>query len=256
MQRLYFKGRDEPLTSKYGKLKTFSKLKSILDKNRLCDLGFDVPMGKVTPQQAVMLNRVEEEMPSTSDIAKADDIELQKITKNVARSMENLIAQLEGESSEDLLMHELLGLDKQLRSSRGSLKVEVAKKVELEERIKKEKCKLEEIRDNPEYDDGIQEDIRKRITKLSDNLPVRQESIDLRNGRLKDQITSFKEIIAKVLEKNTSLAEKIWMLFQEQRITIASILLAVGMAIGVLVEALLLGGGGTDGTAGKPPPKD
>ena len=100
--------------------------------------------------------------------------------------------QLEGESSEDLPMHELLGLDKQLRSIRGSLKVEVAEKVKLEERIKKEKCKLEEIRDNPEYDDRIREDIRKRIAKLSDNLTVRQESIKPLKGRLKDQITSFK----------------------------------------------------------------
>ena len=49
--------------------------------------------------------------------------------------MENLIAQLEGESSEDLLIRELLGLDKQLRSIRGSLRVEVAEKVQLEERI-------------------------------------------------------------------------------------------------------------------------
>ena len=165
-----------------------------------------------------MLNRVEEEMPSASDTAKADDIELQKIMKNVARSMENLIAQLEGESSEDLLMHELLGLDKLLRSSRSSLKVEVAKKVQLEESIKKETCKLEEILDNPEYDDGIQEDIRKRIAKLSDNLSVRQESIYLLKGRLKDQITSFKETIAKVLDKDTSLAERIWMLFLEQKL--------------------------------------
>ena len=47
----------------------------------------------------------------------------------------NLIVQLEGESSEDLPMHELLGLDKQLKSIRGSLKVEVAEKVKLEERI-------------------------------------------------------------------------------------------------------------------------
>ena len=46
--------------------------------------------------------------------------------------------QLEDESSEDLPMHELLGLDKQLRSIRGSLKVEVAERVKLEERIKKE----------------------------------------------------------------------------------------------------------------------
>ena len=89
-------------------------------------------------------------------------------------------------------MHELLGLDKQLRSIRGSLKVEMAEKVKLEERIKKEKCKLEEIRGNPEYDDRIREDIRKRIAKLSDNLSVRQESIKLLMGRLKDQITSFK----------------------------------------------------------------
>ena len=37
---------------------------------------------------------------------------------------------------------------------------------------------------------------------------------------------------------------------------IASILTAIGMAIGILVEALLPGGGGTDGTAGKAPHKD
>ena len=56
------------------------------------------------------------------------------------------------------------------KSIRGLVKVEVAKKVQLEERIKKEKHKLEEIRDNPEYDDGIREDIRKRTAKLNDDL--------------------------------------------------------------------------------------
>ena len=90
--------------------------------------------------------------------------------------------QLKGESSENLPMHELLGQDKQLKSIRGSLRVEVVKKVQLEERIKKEKCKLEEIRDNPEYDNGIQEDIRCRISKLNDDLSVRQESMNLIKG--------------------------------------------------------------------------
>ena len=164
--------------------------------------------------------------------------------------------QLEGESSEDLPMHKLLGLDKQLRNIQGSLKVEVAKKVELEERIEKEKHKFEEIQHTPEYDDGMREDIKPRITKLNDDLSVRQESIDIYKGRLTNQITSFKETIAKVLDKDTSLAEKIWMLFHEQGITIASILTAIGMAVGVLIEALLPGSGGTDGTAGKSPPKD
>ena len=48
------------------------------------------------------------------------------------------------------------------------------------------------------------------------------------------------------------------MLFREQAITIASILTAIRMAIGVLVEALLpLGGGGSTASGdGEPPPKD
>ena len=103
----------------------------------------------------------------------------------------------------------------------------------------------------------MKEDITKRIDNLNEDLKVRQESIDLLKGRLKSQITSFHETIAKVLDKDTSLAEKIRTLFREQGITIASILMAIGMAIGVLVEALLPGGGGVaTASGGEPPPKD
>ena len=79
---------------------------------------------------------MEEELPSAYDVAKADDIELQEITENATKSTEDLIAQFKGQ--ETLPMCELLGVGKQLRSIRGSLKVEVAKKVQLEESIKKE----------------------------------------------------------------------------------------------------------------------
>ena len=75
-------------------------------------------------------------------------------------------------------------------------------------------------------------------------------------GKLRNQITSFKETIVKVLDKDTSLGEKIRTLFREQGITIASILTAVGMAIGVLVEALMPGGGAAVASGDKPPPKD
>ena len=86
-------------------------------------------------------------------------------------------------------------------------------------------------------------------------MKVRQESINLLKGRLKSQITSLKETISKVLDKDTSLGEKIRTLFREQGITIASILMAIGMAIRVLVEALLPGGGAA-ASGGEPPPKD
>ena len=154
--------------------------------------------------------------------SKANDIELQEITENAARSTDNLIKQLNGESSEDLPMRELLSMDKQLRSIRGLLKVQTPKKVESQQGIDREKCNLIEIRDNLEYDNGIREDIQKRIKRYNDDLKVRQESIDLLKGRLTNQITSFKETIAKVLDKDTSLAKKMRTLFREQGITIAS----------------------------------
>ena len=99
---------------------------------------------KITAQQAIMLNRVEEDLPSTTDIGKLDDDdELQEIMKRETKSLENLITQFKG--SKDLLMHEILGLDKQLRSIWGLLKVKTVKKVHLDQHIMQERCKLEKI---------------------------------------------------------------------------------------------------------------
>ena len=101
-------------------LKSVGMLADILGKGGLRSLGFDIPRGKLTARQAVMLNKAQEELPSESDITKADDIELQEIVENASRSIKNLNQQV---PTEDLPMRELLGLDKQLRSIRGSLKV-------------------------------------------------------------------------------------------------------------------------------------
>ena len=54
----------------------------------------------------------------------------------------------------------------------------------------------------------MKEDITKQIDDLNEDLKVRQESMDILKGRLKNQITSFKQTIAKVLDKDTPLAEK------------------------------------------------
>ena len=192
-----------------------------MGKEGLRNLDFNVSKGKVTARQAEMLNKAEEEIPSASDITKVDDLKLQEI----AKSTEDLIFQIIDiqTDTDDLLfehpLRELLGLDTQLRSIRCSLKVEIVKKVQLKECIKKEHRKLEEFREYPRvYDDAIKEDITKRIDDLNEDLKVRQESIDMPKGRLKNQITSFKETIAKVLDKDTSLAEKIRTLFGEQGI--------------------------------------
>ena len=88
------------------------EIAKILGIRSLQDLGYDIPVGKITAREFVMLNKAEEELPSTSDIAKADEIELQEI----AKSTENLIFQMSQtddsfEGEETLPMQELLGLD-------------------------------------------------------------------------------------------------------------------------------------------------
>ena len=126
---LYYRGSRKPLTPE-GKLKSVGMLADILGKNRLGRLGFNVPVGHITARQAVMLNKAAEELPSESDITKADDIELQEIVEKAS----GIISEIKDvqTDTEDLFEHplrELLGLDKQLRTIRGSLKVEVAKRL-------------------------------------------------------------------------------------------------------------------------------
>ena len=159
---LCYIGSRKPLTTE-GKLKSVGMFVDILGKNRLRKLGFNIPVGKVTAQQVVMLNKVAEELPSESDITKLDDKELQEIVEKAS----GIISQIKDlqTDKEDLFenpLRELLGLDKQLRSIRGSLKVEVAKTVQLEEHITKERRKLEQFREYPGvYDDAMKEDITK-----------------------------------------------------------------------------------------------
>ena len=70
----------------------------------------------------------------------------------------------------------------------------------------------------------------------------RNKEIDILKGESSKQINQIKESITKFLDKETgTLGERIKTLFKEQGITIVSILTAVSMAIGVLIEALLGG---------------
>ena len=109
---------DERRGKEGGKLRSVTTIARILGKKVLCDLGFEtVVSSKIMALQAIMLNRVEEELPSTTDIGKADDIELQEIMENAARRTENLIVALQG--LETLPLYKLLGFDKELRNIMG-----------------------------------------------------------------------------------------------------------------------------------------
>ena len=88
--------------------------------------------------------------------------------------------------------------------------------------------------------------MRARLQRFQDEQKAINDQI--RIGRYSNQIYQIRESIMKFLDKETgTLGERIRTLFKEQGITIVSILTALGMTLGVLIEALL-GGPSTTST--------
>ena len=192
------------------------------------------------------------ESSSTTD---AEAIEMIEVTSKdidiTVKGVEQDTSFIEPSERDKLLpLRELEGLDKQLRTIKGSLKVAIAKRIDLEGRIKHEERKLNEIQD-PKYSDDQRDMIEGRINKLRGELTERNKEIDILKGEASKQINQIRGSITKFLDKETgTLGERIRTLFKEQGITIVSILTAVGMVIGVLIEALLGGPSASAPTSG------
>ena len=120
------------------------------------------------------------ESSSTTD---AEAIEMIEVTSKdidaTVKDAEQDTSFIESSEKDKLLpLREFEGLDKQLRTIKGSLKVATAKRVDLEARIKHEERKLNEIQD-PKYSDDLRNRIEDRIGKLRGELTERNEEIDI-----------------------------------------------------------------------------
>ena len=85
---------------------------------------------------------------------------------------------------------------------------------------------------------------------------ARLEILPQNRKDLQTQVARVKQTIEKVLDQNTSLAERICTLFSEQGITIFSILTALSMTISTIVLAITGVSGGVGRGTGGPSPKD
>ena len=180
------------------------------------------------------------ESPSTTDAEVIEMIEMaSKDIDTTVKDVEQDTSFIKPSERDKLLpLRELEGLDKQLRTIKGSLKIAIAKRVDLKDRTEHEERKLSEVQD-PTYSDDQRNMIEDRIKRLRDELNERNKETDILKGEASKQINQIKESITKFLHKEMgTLGERIRTLFKEQGITIVSILTAIGMAIGVLIEAL------------------
>ena len=94
------------------------------------------------------------------------------------------------------------------------------------------------------------------LDELNIEKQARLEILSQNRKDLETQVARIKQTIEKILDKDTSLAEKIRTLFREQGITIISILTALFMTISTIVLAITGVFGRREGGSAASPPKD
>ena len=181
------------------------------------------------------------------DIITKNEIAIDNSMKLIETSLTETGAEASTQTG-GLTLRELEGLDKELRTISGSLRFAIAKSVAKQVDIDRENGKLEEMANDETYSDEQREEVRARLQRFQDEQKAITDQIRILKGRYSNQIYQIRELIMKFLDKETgTLGERIRTLFKEQGITIISILTALGMTLGVLIEALL-GGPSTTST--------
>ena len=244
----------------------------IFGKKFIKDMGFDANKPKSGTKSKIPKKRVElieqyinemydntkqfaaselNELPTTSE-NNQDNIMLQDIITKNEIAADNSVKLIETSLTETgtdvstqtggLTLRELEGLDKELRTISGSLRSAIAKSIAKQVDIDRENRKLEEMANDETYSDEQREEVRARLQRFQDEQKAISDQIRILKGRYSNQIYQIRESIMKFLDKETgTLGERIRTLFKEQGITIVSILTAIGMALGFLIEALLGG---------------
>ena len=242
----------------------------IFGKKFMKDIGFDADKPKSGTKSKIPKKRMEQikqnigeiddnakqfvselnKLPTSED--NQDNIMLQDIitkneiaTDNSIKLIETSLTEIGEDASTQtggLILRELEGLDKELRTISGSLRSAITKSIAKQVDIDKENRKLEEMANDETYSDEQREEVRARLQRFQDEQKAINDQIRILKDRYSNQIYQIRESIMKFLDKETgTLGERIRTLFKEQGITIVCILTALGMTLGVLIEALLGG---------------
>ena len=238
-------------------------------KKFIKDMGFDVDKPKSGTKSKIPRKRIGWYIKEIDDNVKQfakelnklptnednqDNIMLQDIINkneiaadNSIKLIETSLTEISVEASTQtetvgLTLKELQGLDRELGTISGSLRSEITKAMAKQVDIDEEKRKLEKMANDETYSDEQRGEVRAGLQRFQDEQKAINDQIRILKGRYSNQIYRIRESITKFLDKETGiLGERIRTLFKEQCITIVSILMALGMTLGVLIEALLGG---------------
>jgi hypothetical protein len=135
----------------------------------------------------------------------------------------------------DMTKREMDSVLKAMTTVKEEVANELAKLGAVDNRIAYEREKLTQVGDDEENKKRIES----RIRDLESERSARLEVINVNKEKLRSQINRIKETIRKILLEDNTLGEKLRTLFREQGITIVSIITALGMVIGFIVESII-----------------
>ena len=136
-----------------------------------------------------------------------------------------------------------------LQGIQGEFLNNMSKLIEIDKRIKRDAKKLREVDIDPTYSDEQRQLYRDRLDDLSTERQARLYILSQNRKDLQIQVARIKQTLEKVIDKNTSLAKRIRILFCEQIVTIISTLPALLAGIATIVLSIIADFGG-DGGAG------
>ena len=196
------------------------------------------------------------ETPSSSKsysrlLLKDLDIEMDELPPQRLEKLINEVTRSIGTNT-DLDMREFLGIDKALTRISGELANNVSKLTEIDEHLKREHTKLDEIKDDPSYSENLRDRIKKRITDLKEERATRLEITSQNRKELASQFSRIRQTVEKILDEDLSLREKLKLVFREHGLTITAVLTSIGLIISTIVTALT---GGSAGGSSTPPKK-
>ena len=202
------------------------------------ELGFTEYGLKLSAKDTTAARKANEDLSVIS--TEAETVEMRDLgaTAGKASSIVETMETAFSDADASLPLREIRGLDKALQTIRGELVNNLAKLTELDNHITREQNKLDE----PDIGEFERRRIAERIRDLKDERVSRLEAASASREALRSQISRIRETINRLINEDTTLAERIRTLFREQGITIVSILTALGMVISTLVLAVGIGG--------------
>ena len=200
------------------------------------ELGFTEYGLKLSAKDMTAAQKADEDLSVIS--TEAETVEMRDLGATAGKAS-SIVETMETTFSDaSLPLREIRGLDKALQTIRGELVNNLAKLTELDNHITREQNKLDE----PDIGEFERQRITERIRDLKDERIPRLEAASASREALRSQISRIRDTINRLINEDTTLAERIRTLFREQGITIVSILTALGMVISTLVLAVGIGG--------------